>query len=228
MPSEVRGGPRCRWAPERALALAAATLVLTAASAAGTLTVRVTDGKGEPVADAVAVAGGSAPAAAAPRPDTAVIDQVDKTFVPHVLAIRAGTPVLFPNQDDIRHHVYSFSEAKTFELPLYKGTPAKPVDFDKPGVVVLGCNIHDFMRGYVYVTDSPYFAVTGEDGVATLAGLPDGAYQVTVWHPREKGDGAAPRRVEVAGGGTVELAVEVDLKPALKIRRAPTAGGKKY
>jgi plastocyanin len=215
----------------RGLALAAAAvlcLALGAAgpAAAGELVVRVTDGKGEPVEDAVAVAGGRASANGA-APHRAVMDQVDKSYVPHVLAVEVGTPVDFPNSDDIRHHVYSFSDAKSFELPLYKGTPAEPVRFDKPGVVVLGCNIHDFMRGYVFVADSPYFAVSGEDGTARLAGLPAGSYRLTVWHPQQKADQPA-ETVEVAAAGTVEVEVALDLKPGLKLRRAPTAQRKKY
>ena len=90
----------------------------------------------------------------------AVVDQVDKEFTPKVNAILVGTSVIFPNHDNVRHQVYSFSPAKRFELPLYAGVPAQPVVFDTPGVVVLGCNIHDWMVGYVYVSESPYFAKT--------------------------------------------------------------------
>ena len=92
------------------------------------------------------------PTAASPRE---VVDQIDKEFVPYVKPVRTGSFVQFPNKDHIRHHVYSFSAPSKFELPLYMGTPAQPVLFDKPGVVKLGCNIHDWMIGYVYVTDSP-------------------------------------------------------------------------
>lgn len=218
----VAPGGRVLAAGGLALALG---LGAAGAAAAGELVVRFVDRKGEPVEHAVAVAEGAAAAGAGPR--RRVMDQVDKTYVPHVLAVEAGTAVDFPNSDDIRHHVYSFSDAKSFELPLYQGTPAEPVLFDTPGVVVLGCNIHDFMRGYIYVADSPYFAVAGEDGVATIAGLPAGGYRLTVWHPQQKGDEPS-RAVEVAAAGAVEIEVRLDLKPDLKMRRAPTARRKKY
>ena len=90
------------------------------------------------------------------------MDQRGSQFVPHVLPVQAGTSVTFPNSDQIRHQVYSFSASKRFELPLYAGTSASPIRFDQPGIVVLGCNIHDWMIGYVVVLDTPYFGKTGE------------------------------------------------------------------
>ncbi|HET7307482.1 MAG TPA: methylamine utilization protein [Gammaproteobacteria bacterium] len=115
---------------------------------------------------------------------TGIMDQRDKQFVPHVLAVEVGTEVSFPNSDNIRHDVYSFSPAKTFELPLYAGTPAKPVLFDKPGVVVLGCNIHDWMLAFVDVVPTPYFAQTDKTGSAIIADVPAGNYKLTIWAPR--------------------------------------------
>ena len=127
---------------------------------------------GKPVADAVVVAVPADGAVRLPTRRDAVIDQVDKEFTPKVNAILVGTPVIFPNHDNVRHHVYSFSPAKRFELPLYAGVPAQPVVFDTPGVVVLGCNIHDWMVGYIYVSESPYFAKTRADGKAAIADQP--------------------------------------------------------
>lgn len=162
-------------------------------------------------------------------PAKGVIDQVNKAFVSHVTVIRTGTEVSFPNKDDIRHHVYSFSPAKNFELPLYSGTPSKPVVFDKPGIVVLGCNIHDFMRGYVYVVETPYFGVTGEDGRATLKDLPDGRYRIHVWHPSL---GTEPtlelREITLKGSGSEAFTLaEADAK-GLRLRRAPRPGSAGY
>ncbi|HEV8616581.1 MAG TPA: methylamine utilization protein [Methylomirabilota bacterium] len=189
--------------------------------------VKTTDGK--PVADAVisvVAVSGSRPAARAGR---AIVDQQDKEFVPHVRAIAVGTEVTFPNKDDIRHHVYSFSPAKKFELPLFKGTQSAPVKFDKPGVVVLGCNIHDWMLGYVVVLETPHFDTTGADGRARIADLLPGTYEVHVWHPRLV-DGAAPASQRVTSGAGKDERVEfvVNLKPDLRPRRAPsaTSGGK--
>ncbi|MEQ1529812.1 MAG: methylamine utilization protein [Methylococcales bacterium] len=116
------------------------------------------------------------------NPVSMVLDQKSREFIPHVLAIKVGTPVFFPNSDDIRHHVYSFSPAKRFEIKLYSGTPKKPVVFDQPGVVVVGCNIHDWMLGYIVVTDSPYVTKTDDQGNWSLE-LPDGRYQLSLWHP---------------------------------------------
>lgn len=147
---------------------------------AATLDVELLDGQGQPLDNAVLSLRGPAPALAI---QTAVVDQRDKQFMPRVLAVRTGTSVMFPNSDNIRHHVYSFSAAKRFELRLYQGTPSEPVLFDQPGVVVLGCNIHDWMLGYVYVSDDPWLAVSDERGRIRLE-LPAGTYQVSLWHPQ--------------------------------------------
>jgi len=161
---------------------------LLAASAAGTaaeLRAHVINQSGKPVANAVVVV--EPVVSVADRPanaaSTAVMDQIDKQFAPFVLAIQVGTRVEFPNHDNILHHVYSFSPAKNFQLPLYSGSAAAPILFDKPGIVVLGCNIHDWMIGYVYVTESPYFGKTDSGGDATIAQLPMGSYVAHIWHP---------------------------------------------
>ena len=158
-----------------------AALLLAPAVRAGDLSVRVTDPGGQPLPGAVVVAepvAGAMPLAAAPR---AVIDQVNRSYVPHVSVLRVGTAVSFPNHDNIRHQVYSYSKAKTFTLRLYAGQPANPVVFDKPGVVALGCNIHDSMLGWVLVVDTPWMARSEGDGQAWLAGLPAGHYRLRAW-----------------------------------------------
>jgi hypothetical protein len=99
-----------------------------------------------------------------------------------VSVVQAGTMVNFPNRDDVRHHVYSFSPAKRFEIKLYAGTPVDPVPFDKTGEVVLGCNIHDHMIAYVYVVESPWFGKTDKDGVAKIEGLPAGEFEIGAWY----------------------------------------------
>lgn len=169
-----------RFQPLQALLLG----VLCVASPAGwaaSVQARLVDATGQPLANAVLSLRG--PLGAEAEPPLAVMDQQAKQFVPNVLVVRTGTAVSFPNSDNIRHHVYSFSPAKRFELRLYQGTPSQPVRFDKPGVVVLGCNIHDWMVGYVYVTDDPWFAVSDAEGRASLAQLPPGRYAVSLWHP---------------------------------------------
>ena len=200
------------------LALASIPAFAQAAQIAAT----VDDDNGRPVPDAVVVAVPVDGLQALPeRVPTSVVDQVDKEFVPKVLAVRVGTSVTFPNHDNVRHHVYSFSAAKRFELPLYAGVPAEPVIFDKPGVVVLGCNIHDWMIGYVYVSESPYFAKTQANGRA-LIDLPPHAYVVRVWHPQLDGDEkATSRTVDVVRSGKVDVVLKVKLKPEVRVRRAP-------
>lgn len=137
---------------------------------------------GKPLADAVLVLTPEQHAVGKPTPGTNMMDQRNKQFAPHVLSITTNTDVTFPNSDDIRHQVYSFSPAKQFELPLYHGTDAPPIRFDKPGVVVLGCNIHDNMIGYILVTDTPWHQVTDDQGMATLD-VPSGRYIASIWHP---------------------------------------------
>ena len=180
----------------------------------------VKNGKGAPVSDAVVYAKSSATAARAEK--KAVIDQQNKQFIPYVTAVQVGTSVMFPNKDNIRHHVYSLSPAKRFELPLYAGVPAEPVVFDKEGFVTLGCNIHDWMIAYVAVLATPYFQVTGRSGRAVLKDLAPGQYTVAVWHPLLKGqpDGAA-QRVDVRQGDAKQLVFSLDLKPDFRVRRAP-------
>jgi plastocyanin len=210
------------------LALAVFAAVVTPAAADSIdAVVRTADGK--PVADAVVSAvpvGGTPPTIRAAR---AIVDQQDREFVPHVRAVTVGTEVSFPNWDEIRHHVYSFSPAKKFELPLFKGTQAAPVIFDKPGIVVLGCNIHDWMLGYVAVLDTPHFATTGADGRARIAELPAGTYGVHVWHPRLDGAAPAGPSVSTAAGKDERVELVLSLKPHLRPRRAPSGTpGSKY
>jgi plastocyanin len=183
-------------------------------TASGSLEAFVREDGGRPVADAVVSLVAPGAPAAPPRPGPAVMDQQNKTFVPHVLTVPVGTPVTFPNRDNIRHHVYSFSAAKRFELPLYIGTPAAPVVFDTPGIVVLGCNIHDSMVGYVYVSATPYFAKTGADGRVLLGDVPPGAYEARVWHPRLRGEAdKTGKSVTLADTDPGRLEFVVSLKP---------------
>ncbi len=142
------------------------------------------DARGAPLEDAVVWAMPKGTAPARPKRE-ASIEQIDKQFAPLVTVVQAGTQVRFPNRDEIRHHVYSFSTPKTFEIKLYAGTPAAPVLFDKPGEVVLGCNIHDNMIAYLYVVETPFFAKSGKDGRARIEGLPAGEYELHAWHPAQ-------------------------------------------
>lgn len=216
-----------RWL--RAGLLAALPLALVAGGPSaddggrtGRVEATVTEGGGSPVEDAVVSLAPLDGAPAGPRPATAVMDQQDKEFVPHVLPVHVGTAVTFPNRDNIRHHVYSFSPAKRFELPLYIGTPAAPVVFDRPGVVALGCNIHDWMLAYIHVLETPYFARTGRDGRARIDGLPPGRYEAQVWHPRLRDGGArTARSMTIAAGEAAPISFAVSLKREWRQPRDP-------
>jgi plastocyanin len=142
----------------------------------------------KPVVDAVVFVYSTPKGTFAPSDQLYEMDQIDKEYVPHVLPILVGSRVRFPNKDDIHHDLYSFSPAKTFEIPLYKGEPAQPITFDKPGVVQLGCNIHDWMSGIILVLPNPYFDKTAVNGKAILSGVPtDTDLQLAVFHERLNG-----------------------------------------
>lgn len=144
----------------------------------------VRDQSGKPVQDAVVYATPREKRRLPPGGGhTAVIVLEDFAFRPPVLPVRVGTGVSFLNRDDLRHQIYSISAAKNFELLADRLSTSGEVVFDRPGAVVLGCAAHDRMIGHVYVLETPYFATTGADGRAELAGLPRGAYDVRVWHP---------------------------------------------
>jgi plastocyanin len=180
-------------------------------SQAGTVEVTVLDAQGDPI-ERVAVQAKSPRGRAQPQraPDAAVMDQRDQRFDPHMLVVQKGTPVLFPNNDDVSHHVYSFSPAKRFELGLYKGDAYPPVVFDTVGVVEVGCNIHDGMLGYIVVVDTPFFAVTDERGVARIDDVPAGSYTVEAWTPRARPSGLpSPESLTVAAAGATRMTLRV-------------------
>lgn len=195
---------------------------------AAELQTTVTTPDGDKVEDAVVYAVPKGGSQSSKSRKTIVIDQVDKEFVSHVTAIRTGTAISFPNKDQIRHHVYSFSSTKQFDIPLYKGTPAKPIVFDKPGIAVLGCNIHDWMSAYIFVSDTPYFAITDKHGKATIKNIPTGSYQVEVWHPRLKGKPESTRMAVTINKGSNPLSVKIKQRRAWSVRRAPTFSGGGY
>ncbi|HXA48044.1 MAG TPA: methylamine utilization protein [Burkholderiaceae bacterium] len=149
---------------------------------ADSLTVSVADGTGAPLVDAVIYA---EPASGQILPKSlhrAEIEQRKRKFIPKVTVIQTGTEISFPNNDTVKHHVYSFSPAKVFDLPLYSGKTAEPQMFAKSGTVVLGCNIHDQMIAYVQVVNTPYFAKTDSTGKVRLEDMQPGKYLLKAWH----------------------------------------------
>ena len=190
----------------------------------------VRDHKGKVVADAVILAVPvDARSALHARPPKDAVDQVDKQFVPYVKAIFVGSTVRFPNSDNIRHQVYSFSPAKKFELPLYSGTDAPPIVFDKPGVVVLGCNIHDWMIGYIYVSETPFFAKTGTLGTAVISDMPAGEYRVRIWHPSmDHAEETTSQQVTLTADAAASAEWQIGLKPNIRVPRVSGAASPAY
>lgn len=181
---------------------------MTQAASAESLNIQVQDKNGKPLPNAVVfMESGDAKAAAKPLKGIE-ISQVAKQFDPQVTVVTTGTPVLFPNNDTVRHHVYSFSPAKTFDLKLYAGVPANPVLFDKSGIAVLGCNIHDNMVAWVVVVDTPYFGKTNAQGQVTL-NLPAGNYKLRTWHASLPTGAPAAEQAQSIGNGNGPVTVKL-------------------
>jgi len=193
------------------LAAALASAMFAGPALAASLSVHVSDQSGAPVQDAVVYAipvDGRLPKR---EPVGAEIAQQNKMFTPLVSVIQTGASVKLPNLDDIAHEVYSLSAPKHFELKLYRGVPAHPVLFDKPGLVVLGCNIHDMMVAYLYIVDTPYYAKTDSSGNATLTDLPSTLYRVTVLHYRQSDANARPTQtVNTSAKSPATFTVKLD------------------
>lgn len=198
--------------PTVVLVLVGLAVQATAAPAAD-LRGRVVASDGTGVAGAVVFLRTPVPPPGAP-PKPAVMDQVDKQFVPRVLPIAVGTEVRFPNHDQIHHHVYSFSRIKTFDLPLSKGEEASPVLFDQPGVVKVGCNIHDWMMGVILVVPSPVFVTTDDGGAFTLRDLPEGEVTIGAWHEAsETAIDAATQRLTIGTAPPSDLTFTLAVRP---------------
>jgi plastocyanin len=176
-----------RYAKWAGLAIPAACLLAASvppALSAEALRLALVDAAGTAAPGVVLYLQGSAGESAREGVPHAQIDQRNKAFVPGYIVVQKGTPVDFPNNDSVRHHVYSFAPSNAFEMALYKGVPARPVVFQHAGVVTLGCNIHDQMLGYIVVVETPYFGITAADGMLTLPGVRPGHYTIMAWSPR--------------------------------------------
>ena len=210
----------------------ATTLLLVSLSpvvvrAAGTVQVHCVDTKNQPVADAVAwLTPLDVTPVLAPPAKPLVIEQQDQEFRPYVTPVVVGTRISFPNHDTVQHHVYSVSKPKPFEIPLYRGESKEAVLFDHPGLVTIGCNIHDWMIAYVLVLATPYYAKSADAGIAVISSLPPGHYRLEVWHPRLAAE--VTRAVTGAETDTSPQVITMTLKPDRRIRRAPDASGGGY
>jgi len=198
------------------LLLGLAYLGLMDRSWGATLTVKVLLPNGRPLGGVVvtmnSVSGPAHPAA----PVQAVMDQINRAFAPDLLVIPVDSTVAFPNSDSVSHQIYSFSPAKRFQLPLYRGKPYPPVVFDQPGVVTMGCNIHDEMLAYIVITDASFFGRTNAAG-SWSADVPGGGYRISIWHPRIRDDAkdlGGELTVSEPNGATLTLRLTKQLKPA--------------
>jgi plastocyanin len=196
--------------------IAAICLALCARAQAGTVAAEILDQNGKPLANAVVtlVADAKSDIVAATRlPADKVIDQRDETFIPLVTIVPRGGRVAFSNNDATMHQVYSFSPIRQFEFTLAHRQKSAPVQFDKAGVAAIGCNIHDHMIAYVFVTDSPWTALSGADGRVLLSDVPAGSYVAQVWHPRLP-PGAARSTLSLrVGAETANLKSTVTVMP---------------
>ncbi len=221
-----RAGQGPRHAGRGAVLLLAVLAILVAPARAAEVRGRVVATDGTGVAGAVVfVRTPVSPAAAGTPPRAVEMDQIEKQFVPHVLPIAIGTEVRFPNHDQIHHHVYSFSRVKSFDLPLSKGEQAPPILFDAPGVVKVGCNIHDWMMGVILVVPTPFFAVSDDGGAFVLRDVPRGELTIAAWH--EASDtpmDEATQRVTLEGSEVPDLSFTLAVKP--ERARPATHGGR--
>lgn len=188
----------------------------TAAASAATLVITVQTSDGRAVPGAVITARPLDGPARKPVPVHAVMDQINRAFVPDLMVIPVGSTVTFPNSDSVSHQIYSFSPAKRFQLPLYHGTPYPATHFDQAGIVTLGCNIHDEMVAYLLVTDAPYYGRTDASGAWSVE-VPHGRYEISIWHPRLRDEAAdLERELSVRDTDRAELTIRLakPLQPA--------------
>ncbi|HEV2268499.1 MAG TPA: hypothetical protein VGR92_03495 [Steroidobacteraceae bacterium] len=192
--------------------------------AAASLAIAVQLPDGRPFVDAVVTVEAVGKTLSPPAPIHALMDQMNRMFVPEVIVIPVGSTVAFPNSDSVSHQIYSFSPAKRFQLSLYRGKPYPPELFDRAGIAILGCNIHDWMVGYIDVTDAPFYGTTDAQG-SWSAELPAGRYQITVWHPRMREQGPTLVRelsVDATDRATLTLRLTKPLRPAPMEGQSPS------
>jgi plastocyanin len=211
--------------------LLAGVNLLTVTAYAQTLSVTLVDEHANPISGAVIELLVSDELKAMYRSQENIkVDQIDKEFVPRVSTVVVGNRVGFPNSDDILHHVYSFSPINTFNIPLYGMEDEKfSQEFPVSGIVEIGCNIHDWMLAYIYVSETSLTSVTSSTGVAVLQSAPVGSHQLRVWHPRlAEANNSFVVDVDLLSGATTNLEFSLELKRERRLRRAPSSAKKRY
>ncbi|WP_221033069.1 carboxypeptidase regulatory-like domain-containing protein [Actomonas aquatica] len=202
-------------------------LLVTAGVRAADVEIQVNDQKQVPIAElAVWLTPLDRPTPPAPSNLHATVKQQDEEFTPYISIVRVGTEVAFPNLDDVQHHVYSLSRPAQFEIPLHGGNQTESVVLDKPGIIPVGCNIHDWMISHIVVVDTPWFGQTDADGRLRLTDLPAGRYTLEAWHPRLRKSHS--EEITLAAGTPLTVPLELKLRPDRRLRRAPDAGGHGY
>lgn len=195
--------------------LLSALLALTAIPAlAAPLSVRVVDAGGKPIRDAVVTLRSVGHPTPAPRPGNYAIEQRNLMFHPFVSVVPVGSTVMFPNFDATRHHVYSFSAAKRFEFKLFAKDQSRSITADRPGTIAVGCNIHDQMTAFVFVTDTAWTARTDMTGIVTFRDAPAGAVSIGVWHPYLRAAGGSVTRQLASHSGAHSEVFSVKLRPS--------------
>jgi plastocyanin len=210
------------------LALLLLMLALPRAAGAASLDLKLTETRGGGVPDAVVSlrpADGRTMPALDPTPG-ATVRQEKQEFVPYVIAVTAGTTVGLPNDDTVEHHAYSLSPALKFDLPLYKPKMNQSLEFKTPGVVTIGCNIHDWMIAYVVVLDTPWFGTSSAAGSVTIPEVPAGRYTATIWHPRLAKE--VTQEITVTAAAAPAQTVLLNLRPDRRIRRPAEGTGGGY
>jgi plastocyanin len=191
----------------------AAFMFLAPPCFAGSVAIEALQRNGKPLTGAVVMLEVVSPTLPPAAPLKAVMDQVDLAFAPDVLVLPVHSSVQFPNSDAVSHQVYSFSSARSFQLPLYRGKPYPPVSFEKPGIVTLGCNIHDNMIAYIVITEAPWFGRTDGRGSWIADDVSAGRYRLRIWHPLMNETGDEGRIVEV---GEQRVSATIKLTRSLK------------
>jgi plastocyanin len=180
----------------------------------------ITSTKGDPVAEAVvSLVPLDTPAPAVPAEAQIEIAQAEQEFTAFITVVQTGTKVVFPNRDTVQHHVYSLSKPKKFELPLYNPGQAESLVFEVPGLVTVGCNIHDWMISHLVVVPTPWFTKSDPKGAAKIT-APAGRYRLEIWHPRGT---MAAKELTLADGAAATETVTLTLKPDRRVRRSQGA-----
>ncbi len=191
------------------------------------LTITLKDSQGTPLKDGVVMLQPSADITLASRVTKRdfAVQQIDREFVPRITVTSVGANVTFPNRDAVQHSVYSFSKAKSFEIPIYAGKSPQTITLDKAGLVTLGCNIHDWMVGYILIVDTPIAELSAADGKVVVSDIPQGKYTLRVWHPRLKsGEMSEPLTVSAT---EQNVEIKVTLNPA-RARKKPVLDSEGY